>query len=77
MTPRAASVIQRASHEAAELGHDYIGVEHLLLAILNEGESVAVVAISHVTTVEELRTELVRILNSENYQQPTRKAMRL
>jgi len=40
-TPRAKKVLELALQEAAQLGHSYIGTEHLLLALLAEGEGVA------------------------------------
>jgi hypothetical protein len=40
-TPRAARSMARAVVEALELGHNYIGTEHLLLALLTEEEGVA------------------------------------
>lgn len=42
MTPRTKRIIELSFAEARELGHGYIGTEHMLLAILREGESVAV-----------------------------------
>ncbi len=41
-TPRAKRIIRNAQIEAAQLGHSYIGTEHLLLAILEDEESYAV-----------------------------------
>jgi Clp amino terminal domain, pathogenicity island component len=40
-TPRAKAVISNASTEASALGHDYVGTEHLLLGLFNDGNSVA------------------------------------
>jgi ATP-dependent Clp protease ATP-binding subunit ClpC len=40
-TPRAKGVLEGALREAMRLGHDHIGEEHLLLAVLQEGEGVA------------------------------------
>ncbi|SRR6266498_864306 len=40
-TPRAKKVIELSLREALQLGHNYIGTEHLLLAIIREGEGVA------------------------------------
>lgn len=42
LTPRTKNILEIAAAEAAALGHNYIGTEHLLLAILREGENVAV-----------------------------------
>jgi ATP-dependent Clp protease ATP-binding subunit ClpC len=40
-TPRAKKVIELAMDEARNLGHNYIGTEHLLLGLIREGEGVA------------------------------------
>jgi ATP-dependent Clp protease ATP-binding subunit ClpC len=40
-TPRAKKVIELAQREADDLGHNYIGTEHLLLGLVREGEGVA------------------------------------
>lgn len=42
LTPRTKRIIQLAAVEARNMGHSYIGTEHLLMAILREGESVGV-----------------------------------
>jgi len=41
-TPRTKRVLEIALKEARRLGHNYIGTEHLLLALIREGESVAI-----------------------------------
>ena len=40
-TPRAKKVLELSLREALELGHDYIGTEHILLGLIREGEGVA------------------------------------
>ncbi|GAH83160.1 unnamed protein product, partial [marine sediment metagenome] len=40
-TPRAKKVLELAVTEARNLGHNYIGTEHLLLGLIREGEGVA------------------------------------
>ena len=40
-TPRAKKVLELSLREAIQLGHNYIGTEHILLGILREGEGVA------------------------------------
>ena len=40
-TPRAKRVFEQSLREALQLGHNYIGTEHLLLGLLKEGEGVA------------------------------------
>ncbi|MDY3118817.1 MAG: ATP-dependent Clp protease ATP-binding subunit [Peptoniphilus sp.] len=44
-TPRTKKIFELALEIANELGHNYIGTEHLLLAILREGKGVAVLAL--------------------------------
>lgn len=41
LTPRAARVIELSTREALRLGHNYIGCEHLLLGLLDEGDGIA------------------------------------
>jgi ATP-dependent Clp protease ATP-binding subunit ClpC len=41
LTPRAKKVIELAMDEARNLGHNYIGTEHLLLGLIREGEGIA------------------------------------
>ncbi len=41
LTPRTKYVIDRSVMEAARLGHNYVGTEHLLIALLREGSSIA------------------------------------
>ncbi|MDE5084048.1 MAG: tetratricopeptide repeat protein, partial [Trichodesmium sp. St18_bin1] len=40
-TPRAKRVLELSLEEAQQLGHDYVGIEHLLLGLIREGEGVA------------------------------------
>src|SRR5581483_6879371 len=39
-TPRAKKVLELSLREALQLGHDYIGTEHILLGLVREGEGV-------------------------------------
>ncbi len=40
-TPRAKKVLELSLREALQLGHDYIGTEHILLGLIREGDGVA------------------------------------
>jgi ATP-dependent Clp protease ATP-binding subunit ClpC len=40
-TPRAKNVLELSLREALQLGHDYVGTEHILLGLIREGEGVA------------------------------------
>jgi prophage maintenance system killer protein len=47
-TPRAKKVLELSLREAMALGHNYVGTEHILLAMLREGEGVAAQALAGV-----------------------------
>jgi hypothetical protein len=40
-TPRAKAAVQNAFHEALQLGHNYVGTEHILLGLFADGDAVA------------------------------------
>ncbi|MDD5083010.1 MAG: ATP-dependent Clp protease ATP-binding subunit [Dehalococcoidales bacterium] len=64
LTPRAKRVIELAIDEARNLGHSYIGTEHLLLGLLREGEGVAAGVLDSLgVTLERSRTEIVHVLS--------------
>ncbi len=63
LTPRAKKVIELAIDEARQMGHNYIGTEHLLLGLLREGEGVASSVLdSFGITIERARAEISHIL---------------
>jgi ATP-dependent Clp protease ATP-binding subunit ClpC len=58
-TPRAKRLLMTAAQEAEGLGHGYIGPEHLLLALLDEGEGLSMVVLENMRiNVGKLRSEL-------------------
>ncbi|MFC1908594.1 ATP-dependent Clp protease ATP-binding subunit [Chloroflexota bacterium] len=64
LTPRAKKVIELAIDEARQLGHNYIGTEHLLLGLLREGEGVASnVLDSFGINLERTRAEISKVLS--------------
>ncbi|MDP4109622.1 MAG: Clp protease N-terminal domain-containing protein, partial [Bacillota bacterium] len=52
-TEKATNALKLAHESAVELGHSYVGSEHLLLGLLREGESVAARALQNVGITEE------------------------
>ena len=55
-TDRARRVVVLAQHEARTLGHDYIGTEHLLLGLIDEGAGVATTALTSMgINLDEMR----------------------
>ena len=69
-SPRVKEVISYSREEALRLGHDYIGVEHLLLGIIREGEGVAMKMItSSGVSSKDLRKKLEAKLDSGHLNQ--------
>lgn len=63
-TPRAKRVLELSLREALQFGHDYIGTEHLLLALLHEGEGVAAQVLRDLKVKEDvLRSEVRKLLS--------------
>ena len=62
-TPRAKHVLELALREALDMGHNYIGTEHLLLGLIREGAGVASqVLVSSGLTLPQVRTKVVELL---------------
>jgi ATP-dependent Clp protease ATP-binding subunit ClpA len=63
-TPRAKKVLELALREALQLGHNYIGTEHILLGLLREGEGVAAqVLVKLGADLGRVRQEVVQLLS--------------
>lgn len=63
-TGSARQVIVRAQSEARQLGHGFIGCEHLLLAVLAADEPAAAVLREHDVTPERARAEVIRLVGA-------------
>jgi len=62
-TPRAKKVLELSLREALDLGHDYIGTEHILLALAREGEGVAAQVLTALGAGEEqIRAKVIQTL---------------
>ncbi|MBU4195098.1 MAG: ATP-dependent Clp protease ATP-binding subunit [Actinobacteria bacterium] len=63
-TPRAKKVLELSLREALQLGHNYIGTEHILLGLLREGEGVAAkVLVKLGADLERLRSQVLGSLS--------------
>jgi Clp amino terminal domain, pathogenicity island component len=70
-TERARVVVVVAQEEARQLMHDYIGTEHLLLALLRDEEGVAAQALASLgITVDDARRHVVRIVGNGEQSSP-------
>jgi ATP-dependent Clp protease ATP-binding subunit ClpA len=68
-TPRAKKVMELASREALQLGHNYVGTEHILLGLIREGEGVAAqVLVKLGADLNRVRQQMIQLLHG--YQGP-------
>jgi ATP-dependent Clp protease ATP-binding subunit ClpC len=64
-TPRAKKVIEFAIEEARNLGHNYVGTEHLLLGLLKEHDGVAAQVLMNLgLKLDDVRSEVLNILGA-------------
>ena len=62
-TPRAKRVLELSLEEARQLGHNYIGTEHLLLGLIREGEGVAARVLENLNVdLSKVRSQIIRSL---------------
>jgi ATP-dependent Clp protease ATP-binding subunit ClpC len=65
-TPRAKKVLELAVEEASNLGHNYIGTEHLLLGLIRENEGVAAQVLLNLgLKLEDVREEVLELLGAD------------
>jgi len=65
-TPRAKKVLELALEEASNLGHNYIGTEHLLLGLIREQEGIAAQVLQNIKVrLEDVREEVLELLGAE------------
>jgi len=72
-TPRAKKVVlELAAQEAQKLGHSYIGTEHLLLALISEGEGVAARVLEELgASLPQVKRVVIELLGGEDRPEST------
>jgi len=66
-TPRAKKVLELSMEEAGNLGHNYIGTEHLLLGLIKENEGIAAKVLTNLgVKLEDVREEVLEFLGAEH-----------
>jgi ATP-dependent Clp protease ATP-binding subunit ClpC len=71
-TPRAKKVLELSLREALQLGHDYIGTEHILLGLIREGDGVAAqVLVSLGCDLNRARQQVIQLLHGYQGRQST------
>ncbi|HSI92266.1 MAG TPA: Clp protease N-terminal domain-containing protein [Jiangellaceae bacterium] len=71
-TTRAKKVLELSLRESLQLGHDYIGTEHLLLGLIREGDGVAAQVLDRLGASEgDVRQQVIRLLADEGAAEST------
>ena len=64
-TPRAKKVLELSLREALQLGHNYIGTEHILLGLIREGEGVAAQVLKKLgAELSQVRQTVIKLISS-------------
>jgi ATP-dependent Clp protease ATP-binding subunit ClpA len=70
-TPRAKKVLELSLRESLQLGHDYIGTEHILLGLLREGKGVAAqVLVKLGADLNQVRQQVIELLQGHQEKEP-------
>ncbi len=71
-TPRAKKVLELSLREALQLGHSYIGTEHMLLGLVREGEGVAAQVLSDLgADMARVRTQVIQMMSGQSGKEST------
>jgi len=75
-TPRAKKVLELSLREALQMGHNYIGTEHILLGLLREGEGVAARVLNSLgITLDNVKEKVKELLNKQSYYSQPEKSL--
>ncbi len=70
-TPRVKKVLELSLREATQLGHNYIGTEHILLGLIREGEGVAAqVLVKLGADLNRVRQQVIQLLHGYQGKEP-------
>jgi ATP-dependent Clp protease ATP-binding subunit ClpA len=70
-TPRAKKVLELSLRESQQLGHNYIGTEHILLGLLREGDGVAAqVLVKLGADLNRVRQQVIQLLDGRQPEEP-------
>ena len=66
-TPRYAAVLASAMGIAREMDHHHLGVEHLFLAIIRDGNALPTQMLATLADIDEIDLNLTRLMESPGY----------
>jgi ATP-dependent Clp protease ATP-binding subunit ClpC len=70
-SPRLHQILGAASEIARSMGHSYLGVEHLFLAVLRDPHAVPTQALAEAADTGEAERHLLAIMSSAGYRTPS------
>jgi Clp amino terminal domain, pathogenicity island component/UvrB/uvrC motif len=74
-TPRAKKVLELSLREAQQLGHNYIGTEHILLGLIREGQGVAALVLVKLgADLNRVRQQVIQLLHGHQGKEPASEA---
>jgi len=74
-TPRAKKVLELSLKESGQLGHGYIGTEHILLGLIREGQGVAAqVLVKLGADLNRVRQQVIQLLDGHTEEEPARRS---
>jgi hypothetical protein len=70
-TPRAKKVLELSLRESLQLGHNYIGTEHILLGLIHEGDGVAAQVLVRLgADLNRVREQVIQLLHGHSAEEP-------
>jgi ClpA/ClpB-like protein/UvrB/UvrC motif-containing protein len=70
-TPRAKKVLELSLRESKQLGHNYIGTEHILLGLIREGDGVAAQVLVRLgADLNRVRQQVIQLLHGRTAEEP-------
>jgi ATP-dependent Clp protease ATP-binding subunit ClpA len=72
-TPRFHRLVAAASKMATDRGHEYVGTEHLFLAIIGDRHAVPTQVLARLTDLDLVEVELRALMESDAYTSPSRR----
>jgi ATP-dependent Clp protease ATP-binding subunit ClpC len=70
LTPRMKHTMSHAGELARARGHDYLGTEHLILALIEDSDGIAGLVMKRLGCAAAVRDEVIRIIESDSYSRP-------
>lgn len=77
LTPRMKHTMQRAGELARARGHDYVGTEHVILALIEDPSGIAGGVMHRLACAGTVRDEVIRTMESDAYKTPSRQIKRI